>query len=199
MKQLSILLISVILLSCLEKKEEKNIYHSNDILWGEREWDDKHYLDTSFLKFDMNPVNGIVLDTNNNGDTVLNISLKNGLIHGLWIVRREPFSGNKGQYFLDNYKNGKLDGVSKTWNDYFGKENILSEENYKNGELDGVSKVWNDYDDLIYEKHYKNGELDGVSSMWDSNGQLRHKSNYNNSDIIFQKCWDKDGNEIKCE
>ena len=53
---------------------------------------------------------------------------------------------------------------------FFGKENILSEEHYKNGELDGVSKVWNDYVDLIYEKHYKNGELDGVSSMWDSNG-----------------------------
>ena len=53
-----------------------------------------------YVRGDKNVSYGIVLDTINNGDTVLNISLKNGLIHGLWIERHEPFSGNKGQYFL---------------------------------------------------------------------------------------------------
>ena len=61
-----------------------------------------------------------------------------------------------------------------------------------------VKTDWNNGDGKI-ERHYKNGKNDGIWKKWYKNDQLQYEKNYKDGEIIFEKCWDEDGNEIECE
>ena len=49
------------------------------------------------------------------------------------------------------------------------------------------------------QEYYKDGKKDGLWKKWHKNGQLQYEKNYKDGEIIFEKCWDEDGNEIECE
>lgn len=48
-------------------------------------------------------------------------------------------------------------------------------------------------------RNYKDGKKDGLYKSWYQNGQLELERNYKDGDLISQKCYDEDGNEIKCK
>ena len=173
-KILSVVLVSVLLFSCSEKEIKR--YHIDDIVCPNETFEEEEY--KCFLKFNMNPVNGIVIDTNDYGDTTEYINFKNGILDGVYIIRNKKYTFTKndnGIYILTNWKNGKKDGIEQVRYDYYGKENIS------------------------YETHWKNGKKDGVEKQWYLDGQLKSQSKYDNDNLIFQKCWDENGNEIECE
>jgi len=49
-----------------------------------------------------------------------------------------------------------------------------------------------------YEGSYKNGTPDGKWTEWHENGQKSEERTYKNGEVITDKCWDEDGNEIDC-
>ncbi len=51
---------------------------------------------------------------------------------------------------------------------------------------------------LNFEYNYKEGLADGLCRQWYVNGQLSIELNYKAGEILSQKCWDKDGNDIEC-
>ncbi|WP_111306751.1 toxin-antitoxin system YwqK family antitoxin [Confluentibacter sediminis] len=68
----------------------------------------------------------------------------------------------------ENYKNGKLEGLS-VW---YSEDNIVIKEfSYSNGELNGPSKIYDAKGQLITEGFYKNGQKDGVWKYYE-NGKI---------------------------
>ena len=45
----------------------------------------------------------------------------------------------------------------------------------------------------------KNGEQDGKWTWWYENGQKWKERTYKDGELISEKCWDEDGNEIDCD
>ena len=88
-------------------------------------------------------------------------------------------------------------GVVKECED--GKVQILL--NYKDGYRDGLQKKWwwHYNGQLRSEHNYKDGKQDGLQKEWRENGQLRSEHNYKDGDLISEKCWDEDDNQIKCK
>lgn len=74
-----------------------------------------------------------------------------------------------------NYKDDKLDGVSRNW---FENGQISFEHNYKDGKKDGLCRSWYENGKLHYELNYKDDKQDGVSRSWYDNGQQRFEHNY---------------------
>ena len=55
---------------------------------------------------------------------------------------------------------------------------------------------------LKYERNYRDGKWDGFEKRWywyKKNGQLEKESNYQYGDLIYLKCWDKNGIKIECK
>ncbi len=73
------------------------------------------------------------------------------------------------------FKNGRLDGVFKT---YFSNGNILAEISYREGMLDGRCVIYYPNGSLHNEKHFKRGRLDGDFRAWDEDGALFFEIEY---------------------
>jgi len=130
-----------------------------------------------------------------------------------------------GQLMMEgNYKDGKLSGL---WKSYYesgqlttegymkdGEKYGLWKHYYENGqlEIEGEYKVQNDSisKDGIWKWYYKNGQLfqtanwkygefHGLWKVYYENGQLEWEENWKDDELISEKCWDEDGNEIECE
>ena len=74
-----------------------------------------------------------------------------------------------------NYKEGKLDGLCKTWYD---DGQLKYEHNYKNGKWDGLRRGWYENGQLHYEKNFKAGKFYGLHKDWYKNGKLKSEYNY---------------------
>ena len=72
------------------------------------------------------------------------------------------------------------------------------ESNYEDGKEDGLSREWYSDGQLHYEGNYKDDRKDGLTRWWNENGQLMIEGNYKDGNLLSEKCWDKDGNEIQC-
>ncbi|MDA7681354.1 SHD1 domain-containing protein [Verrucomicrobiales bacterium] len=113
---------------------------------------------------------------------------------------------NGQKYFEANYKDGKKEGLSVSWdengkkssesNSKDGKKEGLevfwyqngqkrSEVNFKDGKLDGLSVLWFENGQKWSELNRKDGKLDGLKTSWHKNGQKRLEVNY------------KDGKEVE--
>ncbi len=90
-----------------------------------------------------------------------------------------------------NYKEGKKEGIQKSWHE---NGQIWNEGNYKEGKKEGIQKNWYDNGQLCYEENYKEGELDGIQKEWYKNGQLEYERNYKEGELDgIQKEWYKNG------
>ena len=73
---------------------------------------------------------------------------------------------------------------------------------YKSNLFTGIAFSKYDNGQLEREANYKDGKYDGVYKRWYDNGQLDLEYNYKDGkkdgDIISEKCWDEEGNEIDC-
>jgi len=76
---------------------------------------------------------------------------------------------------IENYKNGKLDGIRKV----FYKDNSIAEETiYKNGLKDGVYKKYAENGIVLEEINYKNDIFDGLSTFRNAKNEIVSKGNY---------------------
>ena len=114
-----------------------------------------------------------------------------------WRNEDIPENGFHTSYFFDDfndisqkkcteeyYKNGKLDGLQKTWCE---TGELLSESNFKNGFLHGESTNWYKNGQKKSEGIYGHGErflsdsvLDGLWTEWHENGQMKREGLYLN-------------------
>lgn len=126
-----------------------------------------------FTYFDDNKTSSVIAtrEFNNNDNSAYTIfydqkknkvsegKVINKIHEGLWTYYHEA---SKIIMTLENYKNGKLEGL-KTINFPSGKVAELT--NYKNGIKDGTYKKIAENGTLLEESFYVNGEINGVSTF----------------------------------
>ena len=102
---------------------------------------------------------------------------------GIW----KGFHSDGTLRYEKNYKNGKMDGLSK---DYIDRQ-LVTEQNFKDNEEDGPYKTYwlNGLPELqVYvEGNYKNGERDGSFKEYKPNGKLKKETTYKNGKLIKTK------------
>ena len=97
-----------------------------------------------------------------------------------WKNEDMPENGFHTSYFLDDF------------NDISQKK--CTEEYYKNGKLDGLQKTWYETGELLSESNFKNGFLHGESTNWYKNGQKKSEGTYGHgerflSDSVLHGPW----------
>lgn len=111
------------------------------------------------------------------GDIVLINSYVNGLLDG--VVTRMSYRNQVNLRI--HYKNGKMDGQYTAYK--FGK--LVEERYYKEDKLDGVSKTYDDHTfKLKQEVEYKNGLQDGFFRYYDEDGKLSLEYQYKNGEKV---------------
>ncbi len=164
-------------------KSVQNLYRYNYNKFYEiiRKSDGKHFRYEIAGFYEINPTSGKIsklkdettkrINSNENSDFF--VSVKRGVkdIN----VRSKPIDGkviNKvnenGQIQTEgSYKDGKDDGLYKTWH----KNGQLQQEgNFKDGKYDGLYKTWYEDGQLKQKIKYKGGEQKSFKE-WDENGQ----------------------------
>ena len=124
----------------------------------------------------------------------------------IWYLRGAEFSYTGKSYLLhknglkkrvENYKNGKKDGVQIHWHEN-GQKRI--EANYKNGKWEGPWLSWNENGKKKSEANYKDGKKDGLWLMWHKNGQKMVETNWKDDKILpARKYWNSKGEPVDSE
>jgi antitoxin component YwqK of YwqJK toxin-antitoxin module len=97
--------------------------------------------------------------------------------------------------FEKNFKDGKLNGLYREW---YTNGRLHTERNYKENNLDGLYFRWNSDGQLLEHFNYKDGIKEGIQKEWFNNGILAKEYFMANGNVANGKCWDSDGNLIKC-
>ncbi len=93
----------------------------------------------------------------------------NRLNEGTWnFYHRE----SKQLMTIENYKNGKLEGIRKV---YFPSGKIAEEGIYKDGKREGIYKVYFENGVVSEESNFKNNEYEGEAIFRDANGNITSK------------------------
>ncbi len=82
---------------------------------------------------------------------------------------------------LENYKNGKLDGVRTV---YYPSGKIVDETIYKNGLKQGVYKKYSEKGIVLENSFFKNGEYEGEAVYKDPNDLVVAKGKFKNGKKI---------------
>jgi antitoxin component YwqK of YwqJK toxin-antitoxin module len=85
------------------------------------------------------------------------------------------FKGKDMVLQLENYKAGKLDGLTKL---YYDNGKVSEEINYKDGVRNGSYKKYTPAGKLEEDSVYKDGKLNGPATFYDDNGVLAAKGQY---------------------
>jgi antitoxin component YwqK of YwqJK toxin-antitoxin module len=79
---------------------------------------------------------------------------------------------------IENYKNGKLEGLRTV---FYPSTKIAEEANYSNGLKNGLYKKYSEKDAVVLEEsYYKNGEYDGWAIYRDPLGNIVAQGKYVN-------------------
>lgn len=113
--------------------------------------------------------------------------VKNKLFEGEWKYYHKE---SKDIMTVENYKNGKLNGIRKV----FYKENELAEEvNYVDGKKNGLGKTFGENGKQIDEHNYVNDDLEGKAVYFDVAGKKLYEGTYkNNAKIGIWKFYEND-------
>jgi len=98
--------------------------------------------------------NGPYMEFNERGQLTLRASYKNNILDGPWGKYRFGRAEAEAAY-----KNGKLDGRSREYDDQSGK--LIKEVNYKDGKQHGMLRFFNEAGEVTLEYEYKDGEKVG--------------------------------------
>jgi antitoxin component YwqK of YwqJK toxin-antitoxin module len=90
----------------------------------------------------------------------------NKLHEGQWKYYHEA---SKIVMTLENYKNGKLEGLRSV---YFPNGKIAEEIGYKNGIKEGVYKKYTEKGVVLEDSFYKKGQFDGTATFKDPDGNV---------------------------
>ena len=111
-----------------------------------------------------------------------------------------PFSGKAVEFFeggevkskSTSYKDGKLDGVFRTW---FENGQISSEDSYKDGSVT-LSKLWRENGHQLAETSWKADKVNGIVKFWYENGQLKSEESYIDDERQgLKKVWYENGQQ----
>jgi len=78
---------------------------------------------------------------------------------------------------LENYKNGKLEGLRTV---YYPNSKIAEETNYVNGLKEGIYKKYGQNGTLLEQTTYKNNEYNGDAVFYDADGVVASKGKFVN-------------------
>ena len=102
-----------------------------------------------------------------------------------------------GELYLSQetpYNMGVIEGIDKH---YYPEINTVKHDTYKNGKLNGVSRTfWKGK--LIIENTYLNNNLHGKCSKWNDNFDKEYVKIYYLGKVTDAQCWDLSGNLIRC-
>jgi antitoxin component YwqK of YwqJK toxin-antitoxin module len=132
--------------------------------------------DTVYEKGVQEPFTGVVRESGKNGKLQTEKNYKNGRLDGITKIYYENGEINKEENYLDN----KLDGVIKS---YYEDGKLFREEIYKNNILNGIVKTYYKTNILQDERNYKNNKLDGKSKLYNINGKLKVEEIYVNGKL----------------
>ena len=93
----------------------------------------------------------------------------NRLNEGTWYFYHRE---SKQVMTIENYKNGKLEGIRKV---YFPSGKIAEEGIYKDGKREGIYKVYFENGVVSEESNFKNNEYEGEAIFRDANGNITSK------------------------
>ncbi|HLF53017.1 MAG TPA: hypothetical protein VI621_12035 [Flavobacterium sp.] len=96
----------------------------------------------------------------------------NKLYEGQW---KYYHKASKTLMTLENYKNGKLEGVRKV---YFPNGKIAEETSYKNNVKEGIYKKYTEKGIVLEDSFYKKGEFHGQAIYKDPEGNVVAKGLY---------------------
>lgn len=96
----------------------------------------------------------------------------NRLNEGVWNYYHKA---SKQLMKVENYKNGKLEGVQII---YFPSGKIAEENNYKAGKREGVYKIYTENGIVLEESTFKNNQYDGLAIFRDAAGKIASKGNF---------------------
>jgi antitoxin component YwqK of YwqJK toxin-antitoxin module len=109
------------------------------------------------------------------GNKVSEGVVKNKLFEGQWKYYHQE---SKDIMTLENYKNGKLNGVRKV----FYKSSKLAEEiNYSEGKKNGIAKTFAENGKQIDQHQYVNDMIEGIAIYFDGNGKKLYEGTYKNN------------------
>lgn len=91
---------------------------------------------------------------------------------GIWNYYHK---GSKQLMTVENYQNGKLEGVRKV---YFPTGEIAEEAIYKNGQKEGKYKVYLENGTIVEEAVFKNDQYDGPAIYRSAGGKIVSKGNF---------------------
>ena len=89
-----------------------------------------------------------------------------------------------------NYKDGKLEGISKNYDE---NGTLRSEENYAGDKKEGMSKYFSDKGKLIKEVNFKANVKDGVETTYHRWDNKKTVTTYKHGKTINEKYYDKQG------
>ena len=130
--------------------------------------------------------------------------LINGEKDGKWTFW---FHNTGTKQYEENWKDGKLDGLSTNWYKNGQKE---VEGTYKDGKEDGLFTGWYENGQKEFEGTWKDGESffsnswdtngkvmvkdgNGLHTSWYENGQKEFEGTYKDGELISSKIWNEDG------
>lgn len=96
----------------------------------------------------------------------------NRLNEGIWNYYHKD---SKQLMSVENYKNGKLDGVKKT---YFKTGELAEETMYKDGKKEGMYKVYLENGTVVEEASFKNDQYEGPAIFRNPAGAIVSKGNF---------------------
>jgi antitoxin component YwqK of YwqJK toxin-antitoxin module len=118
---------------------------------------------------------GIAEEFFKNGKTVKRkVDYKNGIVDGATRTFYE-FNGKPKEEFVS--KGGKKDGMLRR---YYMSGKIKSKELYKNGSQHGISQEYYENGNIQQEVNYVNGKPDGEFKEYYDNKQIKTKITYRN-------------------
>ena len=107
-----------------------------------------------------------------------------GIIYSKYMILGVAINGKANGTFtgfgkIENYSNGKLNGLRKVWSSRI-KKTLIIESNYKNGLLNGSYKEWSNDGQLLKEVNYINDTLNGSFREFGLDGEIIAKGIYYN-------------------
>jgi len=156
------------------KEKNKNVIASKELyVNGKRNDKSIYYFENGFIKeiipYSEDKKQGIGFKYDINQNIISIIRYRNNEI----IVQE-----NINRYNKNNSKEGN-------WREFYKDGSLKVERNYKNGKLNGYVKLYNEEGKLVESIKYKEGEIDLESTDFETNIELREKYDSDNN-LIFQ-------------
>ena len=74
--------------------------------------------------------------------------------------------------------------------------NVEVEGSYKDGKPDGLTTFWYETGEKKNQVVYKDNKREGIQIQWHKNGKKKMEQNFDAGNLLLDKFWDKEGNEV---